>query len=496
VNIFLAFLLAITVTPAVSLTVLEDARSLRPGELVVLTVTADAALDDVRARGFDRALPAYRVDARTWRVLAGIDLEAKAGTYLVKIEAGPAATPVRATHSLVVQARTFPTRRLTVDEAMVNPPASALPRIAEESKLFERVWSASAPEKLWTDAFIRPVTDPANSAFGTRSILNGVPRNPHSGADFLSGTGTPIKAPNAGRIIIARDLYFSGGTVVIDHGLGVFSQVAHLSAIDVKEGDVVAAGQVVGKVGATGRVTGPHLHWAVRVGGARIDPLSLLAMLGDVPQVPLEYRNPPPVLPEMATSALDKSLAAAAKHVKSVWRDQVPVNADGTLNGYIEIARGDRRKWEFNIGENVRMIDRMMPVSVGGYPVNYGFVPQTVSYDGDPFDVLVLGPAIAGGTLVRGVIVGVMFMEDEKGLDSKVVISRIGADGQPLHQLTPAIRRQIGDYFARYKAHEPGKFSKVPGWGSAAEGLAYVSMTRAFFTGCRGRTAGPCPLSR
>jgi murein DD-endopeptidase MepM/ murein hydrolase activator NlpD len=124
------------------------------------------------------------------------------------------------------------------------------------------------------------VADPANSAFGTRSVFNGKSRNAHSGADFLSPAGTPIHAPNSGRIVVARPLYFSGNTVIIDHGLGLFSMLAHLSVIDVREGDRVSTGQVVGKVGATGRVTGPHLHWTVRAADARVDPLSLLALLG------------------------------------------------------------------------------------------------------------------------------------------------------------------------------------------------------------------------
>ena len=93
-------------------------------------------------------------------------------------------------------------------------------------------------------------------------------------------SGTPIHSPNAGRIAVARDLYFSGNTVIIDHGLGLFSMLAHMSAIDVHEGDRVTPGQVLGRVGATGRVTGPHLHWAVRAGGARVDPLSVLSVLG------------------------------------------------------------------------------------------------------------------------------------------------------------------------------------------------------------------------
>src|SRR5205085_12304860 len=149
-----------------------------------------------------------------------------------------------------------------------------------EAALLADTWKASANERLWAAAFVRPVNDPANSAFGTRSVFNGKPRNAHGGADFLSPAGTPIHAPNAGRVVVARPLYFSGNTVVIDHGLGIFSMLAHLSAFDVHEGDRVAAGDRVGRVGATGRVTGPHLHWAVRAAGARVDPLSVLA-LGD-----------------------------------------------------------------------------------------------------------------------------------------------------------------------------------------------------------------------
>jgi inorganic pyrophosphatase len=209
-----------------------------------------------------------------------------------------------------------------------------------------------------------------------------------------------------------------------------------------------------------------------------------------------EANAPPAELPATATQQLARSLAAAKPHLKHIWRDTAPQNADGTVNGYIEISRGDRRKWEFDMVRNARAIDRVMPESVGGYPVNYGFVPQTISYDGDPFDVLVLGPAIPGGRLVKGAIVGLMLMEDEKGWDAKVVISRVASDGSMLHQLTSRDQDEIGGYFRRYKAHEPGKFSKVPGWGSREAGLAYVTMTHAFFRECRTQTAEPCRVRR
>ena len=218
----------------------------------------------------------------------------------------------------------------------------------------------------------------------------------------------------------------------------------------------------------------------------------LLLILAPCAVAAQQMSPPPTVLPGKATAALAASLKASAAHAKHVWRDTPPTNPDGTVNAYIEIPKGDLRKWELDMSANARAIDRMMPAGIGGYPVNYGFVPQTVSYDGDPFDVLVLGPPLPGGQFVRGVIVGVMFMEDEKGLDSKVVLSRRDGNGRPLHALTPEVQREIGDYFNRYKQHEPGAFSKVPGWGPAAVGRAYVTTTHAFFRQCRLKAGAAC----
>jgi murein DD-endopeptidase MepM/ murein hydrolase activator NlpD len=261
--------------------VTAKSRSVQPGELVVLTITPPARVDRIHVRAFGHEVAAFtssNKDAGAWQALVGIDLDVKPGTYPVAIDAD--AGRLRTTYDLVVQPRRFPTRRLTVDESFVNPPPSERERIEQEARLLDQVWRAPSGERLWTEPFVRPVAEPANSRFGTRSIFNGVPRNAHGGADFLSPSGTPIHAPNAGRIAIARDLYFSGNTVVIDHGLGLFSTLAHLSVIDVHEGDRVSADQIVGRVGATGRVTGAHLHWAVRANNARVDPLAVLALLG------------------------------------------------------------------------------------------------------------------------------------------------------------------------------------------------------------------------
>lgn len=203
----------------------------------------------------------------------------------------------------------------------------------------------------------------------------------------------------------------------------------------------------------------------------------------------------PGTLPAPASIKLNASLEAAKPHATHLWRDTTPINADGTINGYIEIARGDLRKWEFNIAKHERAIDRMIPKDVGGYPINYGIVPQTVSFDGDPFDILVLGPPIEGGTFVRGLPVGLMLMEDDHIVDSKVVVSPVDASGRPLYELTDAVRDEVGSYFNRYKRHIPGASTRVPGWESKENGVALVRLTHAFFLECRQRST-ECAVTR
>ena len=286
------FSLALAPSAAPTLVVSAASRSVQPGELVVLTVAASdpgVHIDTMSATVFGRDLPPDcserpgqqgSAGEPMWRFLVGIDLDVVPGSYPVAIRAHAGSQSIEARHTLTVTARKFATRTLTVDESFVNPPEAVRPRIADEAARLERCWRESSPARLWSTPFVRPVDQPSNSAFGTRSIFNGQPRSAHGGADFLSPAGTPVRAANDGRVMLAGNLYYSGGTVVIDHGLGVVSLYAHLSAMDVRDGDVVSSGQIVGRVGATGRVTGAHLHWTVRVSGARVDPLSLLAMLG------------------------------------------------------------------------------------------------------------------------------------------------------------------------------------------------------------------------
>ena len=273
-----ALLLAVqAAAPAVDV----RARAIEPGEVLLVSVASDAP---VTAHVFDRDWPSFAdgngpavgAQGRTWRVLIGIDLDIKPGRYDLEVRADGGVIH----RTITVRPHVFPTRRLRVDPDLVHPPPGMEARVEREARHLRELWEHPASQRLWTSAFVLPVPDPANSAFGTRSVYNGEPRSPHAGADFLSPTGRPVKAPNAGRVVLADPLYFTGNTVIIDHGLGLFSLLAHLSEIDVKPGDMVAAGDVIGKVGATGRVTGPHLHWTVRLNNARVDPLSLLYAAG------------------------------------------------------------------------------------------------------------------------------------------------------------------------------------------------------------------------
>jgi murein DD-endopeptidase MepM/ murein hydrolase activator NlpD len=263
--------------PAMAVT--HYARSLQPGEVVLLTVSGVQDLRKLEAVAFGKHFPCSSTAEKNWECLVGIDLETKPGAYTVAVQGQGAGTAsVHTEYRLNVKPKVFPERRLSVDEKFVTPPPETLERIRKESERVREAMAPVSPERLWDGPFRVPVPGEPISSFGKRSILNGKPRSPHAGTDFRGATGVPVKAPNRGRVVLAGDLYFSGNTVILDHGQGLYSYFAHLSKITVTEGDIVEEGVVVGNVGATGRVTGPHLHWSIRLSETRIDPLSLIAI--------------------------------------------------------------------------------------------------------------------------------------------------------------------------------------------------------------------------
>jgi murein DD-endopeptidase MepM/ murein hydrolase activator NlpD len=208
-------------------------------------------------------------DSGGWTAVLGIPLSAKPGAGSVLLRrAGHADTRI----DYAIEAKKYAEQHLTVPQRTVDLSKEDLARYERERVRQGEViakFSESWPSAL---RMLAPVPGPRSSSFGLRRVFNGQARNPHSGMDIAAETGTPVLAPAAGRVIDTGDYFFNGNTVWIDHGAGLLSMLCHLSAIDVQPGDTVNPGQRVGAVGATGRVTGAHLHWSVSLNRTMVDP--------------------------------------------------------------------------------------------------------------------------------------------------------------------------------------------------------------------------------
>jgi murein DD-endopeptidase MepM/ murein hydrolase activator NlpD len=212
-----------------------------------------------------------------WTAWGVIPLDASPGPAAYRLEAKRLdGSTLTSSGEVTVSEKAFPEQRLTVESKFVNPPRSALQRIEREKRRLAAVYALRSAFVPPTAPFVRPVPGDPTSEFGTHRFFNGEPRAPHPGIDLHAEKGTPVIAAGSGRVALAADLYYSGGTVIIDHGSGLFTVYAHLSKIETREGSPIEEGDRLGLSGATGRVTGPHLHWGARVGEAIFDPRALL----------------------------------------------------------------------------------------------------------------------------------------------------------------------------------------------------------------------------
>lgn len=241
---------------------------------------AAAAARTEAGPGVDRDGPGIRdpIGETAFAALVGIDVASAPGAHELVWQAdfgGGASTTGRS--PVRVEPREFAVQRLRVAPRFVEPDAGSLARIRVERRRMAEVLGASASERLWSQAFAMPIPGVSTGGFGVRRILNGQPRDPHTGLDLRAAHGEPVLASNAGVAVLVDTLYYAGRTVVLDHGLGLFTIYSHLSEAAVAQGELVKKGRRIGRVGASGRVTGPHLHWAARLDGARVDPLSLVA---------------------------------------------------------------------------------------------------------------------------------------------------------------------------------------------------------------------------
>lgn len=206
------------------------------------------------------------------RVMLAVPIDAKGALHLtLKDDEG--------SRTVAVAALSVPWHedRLTVAPKYVTPPAEVQAQIKRDGERNARVLTSVRPEAEWTLPFRRPVKGSISGPFGGRRVFNGQPRAPHKGTDMRGPTGTPAHAVAAGVVVLAEPQYYSGNVIMVDHGQGVISMYGHLSAFDVKVGDRVERGQVIGRVGATGRVTGPHLHLGLMVQGVAVDAMPLYA---------------------------------------------------------------------------------------------------------------------------------------------------------------------------------------------------------------------------
>jgi murein DD-endopeptidase MepM/ murein hydrolase activator NlpD len=250
------------------------------GTLLRVAVRTTSPATEVNGEWAGHAVSFWQDDkeGKVHRAFLGIDLEQKAGPGEFKVTAKPSTgESVDCVAKVTVRAGRFALEKLTVAPEFVEPPAQELERLKKESERLRAIYAARSPEEMWKGAFRFPLDGPRRGGnFGRRRVLNGQPRSPHGGLDIPAPTGTPIHAAQRGRVALAEEFYFSGNTIIVDHGLGVYTFYGHLSEIGVKAGEVVNAGALIGKVGATGRVTGPHLHWGLIVNESRVNPLQIL----------------------------------------------------------------------------------------------------------------------------------------------------------------------------------------------------------------------------
>ncbi len=240
-----------------------------------------AAINSVKGTWMWRRLWfTFDAKARTWYAVAGVGLEAAQASYPLVIEATLASGEiVTSTYNVPVGQVRFPFSRLSVDPNFLDPNPQIRARIARERALKNELFNRVSPQPLWEGPFRVPLQSVISEAFGTRRTFNRKRRSSHHGVDYDAHMGTPVAAMNSGKVILARNLFFEGNCVVLDHGHGLLTLYLHLSAFKVQEGATVKRGQLIGLSGDTGRVTGPHLHAAVRWQGIYVDPVKLYTLV-------------------------------------------------------------------------------------------------------------------------------------------------------------------------------------------------------------------------
>jgi murein DD-endopeptidase MepM/ murein hydrolase activator NlpD len=252
----------------------------KQGDIIVVTVPVDDSTTRVQGKFLGRSIsffPDMRLEELKGFVgLLGIDLQDEPGTHELIVEMKTGEQSRTLSYSISVVKGKFHVEHLTLPKDKVDLDEKTLARWKAEQEQVKAALATDSLSKLWQPGFVEPVSGKRTGIFGSVRIMNGQPRNPHNGEDISAPLGTDVVATNDGVVRLTVDHFFSGKGVFLDHGLGFYSMYFHLSDVLVRDGDQVKAGQIVGKVGATGRATGPHLHWGVKLNGARVNPYALL----------------------------------------------------------------------------------------------------------------------------------------------------------------------------------------------------------------------------
>lgn len=282
----------------------------KQGQVIVIRLSDVSAATKVIGRFQGRTIPLFPDLDGTGQSgyvgLLGIDLQDQPGTHELKIEIQAGESVRQRSINVLVVKEQFAVEHLKLPKDKVDLDDKAAARWKAEQEQIRKALIEESAMRLWQTGFVEPVRGKRTGIFGSVRIMNGQPRSPHSGEDIGAPAGTDVIASNDGVVRLTVDHIFSGRGIYVDHGLGLYSMYFHLSEILVRDGDLVKAGQVIGKVGATGRATGPHLHWGAKINGARVNPYALL----DLP-FPRNSTMTESVLASPSVPAKDESTAAA-----------------------------------------------------------------------------------------------------------------------------------------------------------------------------------------
>jgi murein DD-endopeptidase MepM/ murein hydrolase activator NlpD len=254
-------------------------HQLAPGSPCLFKVEVEGSPAALQGKWQGHEIVFFPAGPHVWYGLAGIDVEAKPGNYQLELEATlPDGKLVHEERTIIAGPARYKTETLRVPDRYVQPDAETLRRIAADKEIKNTAFAHQIAQPEWSGNFEVPVQTTVSEGFGTRRTFNGKLASIHRGLDFHAKAGSPVVAANSGEVVLARDLFYEGNCVIIDHGQQFMTLYMHLSKLEVSEGDKVEKGQQIGLSGATGRATGPHLHMAVRWQGAYLDPAQLLTL--------------------------------------------------------------------------------------------------------------------------------------------------------------------------------------------------------------------------